>query len=253
MQEDNFQKHSLRYWAIFALVVFAVVSFVSDRNKGIDSTKTITVRGEGIAYAIQDTAELSFSVTKKAADVKTAQNEVNDTVSNILKAVKDLGVEDKNIKTIAYNVYPHYKQVSRPCPLGSYCPIQSETDGFEASQTVEIKMRDLSKSGDLVTAIGEFNPTNISGLQFVVEDDKAVLKEARKKAIADARAKAKELAKDLGVRLGKVVSFDENGAYPIPIYMKTEAAGGMGGDIPASIPTGQNKVTSNVTIVYEIR
>lgn len=253
--ETNSQNHSWKYWAVLAVVVFIAVSIAQKDSYGNDNIQTIAVQGTGDAYAIQDTVELSFTVTKTAKDVKTAQNDMNETVSQIIKAVKDLGAEDKNIKTISYNVYPHYIQVGGPCPLNSYCPTQSKAEGFDASQTIEIKMRDLSKSGDLVTAIGKFNPTNVSGLQFVVEDDQAVLREARQKAIADAKTKAKELAKDLGVRLGKIVSFDEAGrGYPMPVYMKAESMG-IGGDKGSAptIPTGQNKVTSNVTIVYEIK
>ncbi len=252
------QMHGWKFWVILALIVFAVTSFGKGDRKSVDGTKTIAVQGSGEVYVIQDTVELSFTVTKKANDVKKAQADMNDVISQIVKAVKNLGVEDKNIKTISYNVYPHYSQEIAPCPMGSYCPVNSKVDGFEASQTIEIKMKDLAKSGDLVSEIGKFNPTNISGLNFVVEDDKAVLREARQKAIDDARTKAKQLAKDLGVRLGHVVSFDEGGRnYPVPVYMKAGSVIGMGGDMvseqSASIPAGQNKITSNVTIVYEIR
>ncbi len=254
--EQNNLNQNWKYWVILALIVFAVTSFGKDDEK-FDGTKTIAVQGTGETYAIQDTVMLSFTVTKIAKDVKVAQKDMNDVITQILKAVKDLGVEEKNIKTTNYSVYPHYVNEAVPCPLGSYCPTNSKTDGFEASQTIEIKMHDLDKSGELVSEIGKFNPTSVSGLQFVVEDDKAVLREARQKAITDAKTKAKELAKDLGVRLGRVVSFDEGGrGYPMPVYMKAEAGMGMGGDsqsLPTVIPTGQNKITSYVTIVYEIK
>ncbi|MFZ3020439.1 MAG: SIMPL domain-containing protein [Minisyncoccia bacterium] len=254
----NNHVHSWKFWAIIALIVFAVASFGRNDGRGNDGTKTIAVQGTGDVYVIQDTVELSFTVTKKASDVKKAQADMNDVTAQIIKAVKGLGVEDKNIKTTSYSVYPHYSQEVMPCPVGSYCPTSSKVDGFEASQTVEVKMHDLAKSGDLVAEIGKFNPTNISGLSFVVEDDKAVLREARQKAIEDAKTKAKQLAKDLGVRLGDVVSFDESGRnYPVPVYMKAGAVVGMGGDMMSesapSIPAGQNKITSNVTIVYEIK
>ena len=248
------QIHGWKFWVLLALVVFAVSSFGKDGEK-FDGTKTIAVQGTGDVYAIQDTVMLSFTVTKTAKDVKVAQKDMNDVVTQILKAVKTLGVEDKNVKTISYSVYPHYVNEASPCPYGSYCPTNSKVDGFDASQTIEIKMHDLDKSGELVSEIGKFNPTSVSGLQFVVEDDKALLREARQKAIDDAKTKAKELARDLGVRLGRVVSFDEGGRGYQPLYMMASEKGGMGGDMPTPtvMPTGQNKITSNVTIVYEIR
>lgn len=252
---NNQIEHGWKYWAILAVVVFVAVSLGNNKNE-FNSTNTIAVQGTGEVYAIQDTVMLSFSVTKTARDVKVAQKDVDDVVSQIIKAVKDLGVEDKNIKTVSYSVYPHYVNEASPCPYGAYCPSVSKADGFDASQTVEIKMHDLDKSGELISEIGRFNPTNLSGLQFVIEDDKAVLREARQKAIADAKLKAKQLSKDLGVRLGKIVSFDEGGrGYPMPVYMKAEALGMGGADSSSvsSLPTGQNKIISNVTVVYEIR
>jgi len=89
-----------------------------------------------------------------------------------------------------------------------------------------------------------------------VEDESAIQTEARDEAIADAKEKAKALAKELGVSLVRIVSFTEsNGGYPYPLYDK---AYGMGGAVAQSAPapeisTGENKYTSNVTIVYEIR
>ncbi len=253
---DQDSNRGWKYWVILALVVFAVTNIVGGKED-VDATKTIAVQGIGETYVIQDTAMLSFTVTKTAKDVKVAQDEMNKVVADIVKAVKDLGVEEKNIKTTSYSVYPHYTNEPMPCPYG-YCGSSSKTDGFDASQTIEIKTHELEKSGDLISAIGKFNPTNISGIQFVVEDDEAVLREARKSAIEDAKKKAKELAKDLDVRLGKVISFDEGGGrgYPVPMYsMAKDMEYGMGGEgtVNPVIPTGQNKVTSYVTVVYEIK
>lgn len=245
-------KHGVAYWLVLALVVFVVVTIVNNKQDN-KNPNTITVNGTGIAYAIQDTLEISFTVTRTAQQVADAQNKMNVDVATILDAVKALGAQDKDIKTTAYNVSPHYVQMTPTvCPAGTYCPVQSKIDGYDASETIEVKLHDLSKASDLVTAIGKGNPTYVSGLQFVVENDDAVKAEARNNAIDDAKTKAKDLAKALGVHLGKVVSFNESsGSGPIPFYTKAAGIGGAP-EIAASIPTGQNEVDSNVTIVYEI-
>jgi len=121
---------------------------------------------------------------------------------------------------------------------------------------MEVKVRDLAKAGELLTGIGEVGVSNVSGLSFMIEDEDNVKNEAREQAIKEAREKAKELAKQLDVSLVRIVSFNEGGNYPI-YYSRvaTPEAYGMGGDAKAvpDIPTGENRIISNVTIVYEIK
>jgi uncharacterized protein YggE len=96
----------------------------------------------------------------------------------------------------------------------------------------------------------------VSGLTFTIDDESALQREARKKAIDDAKTKAQQLAKDLGVSLSRIVSFSENNGSPMPMYYRADAMA-MGGAMEAksapSVPTGQNKISSDVSITYEIK
>ena len=118
-------------------------------------------------------------------------------------------------------------------------------------------MRDTKKAGDLLAGVGSRGATNVSGLNFTIGDQDALNAEARGKAIDNAKAKADALAKQLGVSIVRVVGFSENGGG-YPIYYAKSAGATMGMDSAAMPPspqiaTGQNKITSNVTITYEIR
>jgi hypothetical protein len=107
-----------------------------------------------------------------------------------------------------------------------------------------------------LSGIGEFGATNISGLSFSQDNQDALVREARDKAIKDARDQAKALAKSLGVNLGDIISFYENQGYPSPMYYAKGSAMGMGGGEiadSARVPSGENKIISNVTITYEIK
>ena len=119
------------------------------------------------------------------------------------------------------------------------------------------KVRDTAQAGDLLAGVGGKGATEVSGLTFTFDDPNVLQDEARDEAIADAKEKAKVLAKQLGVRLVRVVSFSENGNYPGPIYYdKAVMSSGMGGAEDARAPeisVGQNKVTSSVSVTYEIR
>lgn len=217
---------------------------------------TITVEGTGEATAIPDIATISYSVTEKGKTVGEAQTKATEKVNAALAFLKDAGVEEKDTKTTSYNVYPEY-EYQQPCYYDG-CPVRSNPAiiGYQVSQSIEVKVRDTAKAGAVLQGLGDVGVQNISGPNFAVDDEDATRVEARAEAIKEARDKAKVLAKDLGVRLGKVVSFYENtGGYP----MYEKGYGGamdvaMTSEAPApNLPTGENETSVTVSITYEIK
>lgn len=216
---------------------------------------TITVEGTGKAVSIPNIATISFTVTEEGATVSEAQGKATTKTDSALEAVKNLGVEDKDVKTVAYNVYPKYDSVA-PCYSGM-CPNQNpRIIGYQISQTVEVRLHDTAKAGDALQALGTLNVQNISGPNFTVDEDEDLKTGARAEAIENAQAKAKALAGSLGVRLGKVVSFYEN-QPGYPMYDSYGAKGGMMENAVAqsapSLPTGEQETKITVSITYEIR
>ncbi|MBU6231769.1 MAG: SIMPL domain-containing protein [Patescibacteria group bacterium] len=225
-------------------------------------TNTINVDGTGDAYAVPDVATFSFSVIEDAKTVADAQTAATAKSNAALKAVKDAGVADKDIQTTGYSITPQYEYQNAVCPQSSsvgspvYCPSGRRIlTGYEVSQTTTVKVRDLSKAGDLFSAIGGLGVQNVSDLQFSVDNPDSVKAEARDKAIADAQSKASELAKQLGVSLVRIVSFTESsGPQPI-VYglgMKANAAMAPSAAPVPEVNPGQQKVTDNVEITYQI-
>lgn len=217
---------------------------------------TITVEGTGDATAVPDIATISYTITGKGATVGAAQTTSTEIVNKALAVLKDAGIEEKDIKTTSYNVSPEY-EYAQPCYYGGTCPVSNpKIIGYQVLQSLEVKVRDTAKAGEVLQGLGDAGVDNIYGPNFTVDDDDATKEEARAKAIADARAKAKVLAKELGVHLGKVVSFYENsGGYP----MYDKGLGGAEGvsmtrEAPApNLPAGENQTTISVSITYEIK
>lgn len=251
----------VRYAATAALAMLAafllllVIDQVSNLGRqDMYPANTIMVEGTGKGTSIPNLAVISFSVTEEGATVADAQNKATEKTDAALSAVKGLGIEEKDVKTISYNVYPKYESIA-PCYSG-YCPAQNpKIIGYEVSQSVEVKVRDTGKAGDALQALGSTGVQNINGPSFQVDEDDAIRNVAREEAIKEAKAKAKVLAEQLGVRLVRVVSFYENTA-PYPMY-------GMGGGYDMamssemakapSLPTGEQETTVSVSITYEIR
>lgn len=259
--------HWTRIGAASALGMLALFLFVATVNElkssryigsGISPTNTITVSGEGNVYAIPDVATFSVTVSETAKDVETAQTAATKKSNDIIKYLKDQDIDEKDIQTTDYSVNPHYEWSQTACAAGSsYCePGKRVLTGYDVSQTISVKVRETSKAGAVLSGVGSRGASNVSGLSFTVADQNLLEDQARDKAIQDAEDKAKTLAKQLGVSLVRITNFYESGG---PVYYAKamdSMAYGMGGASEAApapeLPTGQNKITSSVSITYEI-
>jgi uncharacterized protein YggE len=255
-------------WGVFAVVVLlalflcveTVRGFMDLRyvGAGVQATNTINVSGYGEAFGAPDIATFTFTVSSTKTTVAAAQAEATSKINAVTDYLKQQGIADKDIRTSDYSINPQYDYSSGVCANGYCPPTRGTLTGYEVRQTTTIKVRDTSKAGDLLTGVGSKGATEVSGLNFTFDDPNKLQNDARANAIADAKQKADLLAKQLGVTLVRVVSYsDSNGGYPTPYYAKDMAYGtgsvaNQAVEAP-SISIGENKVTSNVNVTYEIR
>lgn len=216
----------------------------------------ISVEGTGKVTAIPDVARITFAVFEEGTTASEAQEKASQKSNTALALLEGFGIDEKDIKTISYSVSPKY---SRPQPcFNGFCPeYEQRITGFTTSQTIEVKVRDTAQSGDVLSALGTAGVSNLSGPSFTIDDPDALREQARAEAIKDARAKAKTLAKDLGVQLVRVTGFWEN-TGPYPYYAESAKAYGFGGADSAvsstpEIPAGENEIISTISVTYEIR
>lgn len=205
---------------------------------------TISITGQGKVVAIPDIAKTTVGIRTEKLTVAAAQEENTKKMNDLIKAIKDLGVEDKDIQTTRYNISPRYdwqegKRILR---------------GYEVSQSVSIKIRDLDKIGEILSVAGQGGANEVSGISFTVDDPEALRQEAREKAIQNAKEKAEALAKVAGVKLGKIVSFSESTTPgPIDYYRSYAAEAGLGGGVVTpEIEKGSLEITIEASISYEI-
>jgi uncharacterized protein len=246
--------------SIASVFLFAMtINEIKQLGSAADSipSHTITVSGEGEVFAVATMATFTYSVVEDANTVAEAQTKATTKSNAIIDYLKNNAIAEKDIKTVAYNVYPKYEYTQPACRAGICPPGRQAITGYEVNQTVEVKVRDTQRAGDLLTGVGGRGASNISGIHFTIDDDDVLIQQAREKAIADARENAKVLTKSLGVRLGKVVTFSENGGgYPPMPYAKTMMVDGRGGAeaaVAPDLPQGENRIVSYVTVTYEIR
>lgn len=250
--------------ALVALIMLSVFLLVKTFNEikqnsniGVEAGQNIiSVAGKGEVFATADIANFTFSIDQEGVTVAEAQRKATEISDKAVKILKDAGVEDKDIKTISYNVGPKYEYNTRPCTAYSCPPSNPTIVGYQVNETLFVKVREIDKAGGMISDLGEIGVTNISSLEFTVDDEDTLKTEARTIAITDAKEKAKKLAKDLGVRIGGVVSFNET-SEPYPIYYnKAMDAVGVGAPQIApevNLQKGENKITVNVNVTYRIK
>ena len=258
----SFEKKKFFKWATLAFV-FLVIFLIGESLSVFKSLQvsnpvynTVSLSGKGEAVSIPDIATFSFTVSADATNVSDAQGTVTKKIDTILASLKTLGIADKDVKTTDYSVWPKYSYVQAVCTNMMCPPSKQVTDGYTVNHSVSVKIRKTDDAGKALAIVGDGGATNVSGLNFTVDNPDAVMAEARANAIADARAKAEELSKSLGVNLVRIVGYSEDNQGGYPIFaavstgismMKAPAA------VAPTLPTGENKVTDNVTVTYEIR
>jgi uncharacterized protein YggE len=215
---------------------------------GTSQPAGIWVSGTGTVTVVPDIAILSVGVSDKEITVVAAQATAADAMTKLIAALKANGIADKDIQTTGYSI----QQVTR------YDNIKNEVipDGYNVSNTVNAKIRALDKVGAIIDAVATAggDATRINGVSIQVEKPEGYFGEARGKAMADAKAKADQLASLAGMKLGAAYYITENSGYtnpPIPYFAK-DMAGGIAAQAVTPISAGETEVTLTVQVAYAI-
>jgi len=239
---------------IFVLSVSGIVGVFNKIKEGkyigqeVQTKNTITVSDTGEIYTKPDLGITVFSVKTEKKTVAQAMTENTEKMNEIIGAMKDLGVEEKDLKTTAFNIYPRYDYIENI----SFVQGTRVLVGYEITQSLQVKIRDLEKIGEVVQDATDAGANQVGNLSFTVDKKDEFKEQAREEAINKAKAKAKELASQLGVDLVRIIGFYESGeALMYNDYASKEAMGIGGGGAP-QIETGENKISVSVNITYEI-
>lgn len=216
-------------------------------SASLQPARIITVSGEGRAVLVPDIATITLSVVSEGGDVSALQKDNNIKINNAIGFLKDLGIDEKDIKTSNYNLSPMYRYDEKLK--------KSLINGYNLTQTITVKVRDLDRVADILGGLPALGINQISGPNFAIDDVDKFTAEARKKAFQKAWQRARELAEMNGVGLGRVVTFNEDnsGITPMPYFAKDMAMGGNAGGVRPDIEVGSEDVKVRVSVTFEIR
>jgi uncharacterized protein YggE len=188
-----------------------------------------------------DTAEVTAGVVTQAATAALALAVNGAGIEKVLKAVTDLGIAERDVQTSNVSVVPLGRQ-------GRQEPQPPEIVGYEVSNQVRVKVRDLARLGRLLDALVGQGANVLGGISFSIADPSALLDQARAKAMADARHKAEVYAGAAGIYLGRILSVSEAGSGP----SRFEAPRMMAASAVPIAP-GEQELQVAITVKYAIR
>jgi len=210
--------------------------------------RTITVVGEGTVKIKPDVAQANIGVEVMQPTVKEASREAKDMMDAVLVALKQQGIDEKDIQTSGFSIW-----ADRP-----YSPegMPSEKVTYRVSNNVAVTIRDLDKVGAVLDAAIEAGANNIYGVTFSLGDPSQLESDAREKAVADGKAKAQELAELSGVQVGDVISVSEvvggRGGFYSSNFREASAVSGLGGG-GGPIAPGELSLNLQLEIVYSVQ
>jgi len=234
---------------LFVMLLFAVLALSacdSTSPAGTVSagqtTRQVTVIGHGTVEGVPDTLTVDGAITFAAPDVTSAMNQVSQRQQAVIDALANAGVDRTDIATT---------NVSLQSQFGAD---GTTIVGYQASNSIQVKIRDLGSASQklaLIVSTGG-DATRISSVNFAINDDSQLVKDARSRAFDDARDRAQQYADLSGLKLGKVISISEApGAVPPPVPVPMPR-GSMVAAAPVPLEPGQQTVSFDVTVIWEL-
>jgi uncharacterized protein YggE len=205
-----------------------------------NGTRQVTVVGAGQVQGRPDTLTVGASIDFVAPDVSGAMNQTSDRQQAVIDALAGSGIDRKDIKTTQVSVQPQYAGADNTAIVG-----------YRASNSIEVKIRKLDSASQALTLItgAGGDATRINSVNYSIDDDSQLVKDARARAFDDARDRAQQYAQLSGMKLGKVISITESGGATPPTPLPTSKSPEM-----AAVPLepGQQTVGFSVTVIFEL-
>ncbi|MFC1939414.1 SIMPL domain-containing protein [Chloroflexota bacterium] len=224
----------------------AVLGEIQELNLGSQQTG-IWVSGEGKVTVVPDIATIRLGIEAEEASVATAQSKAAEAMEKVTTSLTNNGVAEKDIQVQQFSI--------RKATKWDRVKEEEVVTGYRVTHMVTAKIRNTDKTGTIIDAVAEAGGdlTRIDSIGFSVDDPSAYHGQAREKAMAEAKAKAKQLAGLAGVTLGKPTYLSESTYTPGPIYRQDlieKAAAAPAVETPIS--PGEMEITLTVQVAYDI-
>lgn len=225
---------------------FASTALAQSNGQSNAMPGTITVIGEGKVRIKPDIARAQIGVEVLMDSVKAASDANKERLEAVLAALREQGIAEEDIQTTGFSVYAER--------FGFDGPLPEDQINYRVSNNVTVIVRELDTLGTVLDVAIEAGANNIYGVEFSIDDPSVVESSARESAVADAKAKAEELAALTGTTVGNVVAISEvignGGGFYSSNFAEAARAMGGGGSTPVS--PGELELIMQLQITYAI-
>ena len=232
---------------IFTVIALALLVGACAPAAGNANVRTLSVSGSGEALLAPDIAYIYVGVHTENSTAATAVEENTSQTQELVKAIRDFGIDEKDIRTTNFSIYP----------MDRFDPATGLPSGekvYAVDNTVYVTVRDLTKLGDLLDTAVQAGANNINSVQFDVAEKDEALKQARADAVKDAESQAQSLAQAAGLSLGEIQSISFNESSPYPIFDGKGGGGAVAAEQAAvPIQPGQLTFTVYVNVTYALK
>lgn len=228
---------------IFGLCLSVAAAAAAQPPAPASEGPVVVTSGEGSVKRAPDRAWVTIASESRARTAREAQKLNADAMSAVLQKLK-AGLPPDAIRTLGYDLQPEF----------DYANNRQTLRGYVARNTVEVRVDDLPKLGEILEGAVGAGATNVSGVRFDVKDRDGAEREALRLAVADARARAEAAASGAGVRVERIVRIEEQrGSVPIPMPRMAamrELAVSVG---EPPIAAGEIEIRAAVTLTATVR
>jgi len=203
----------------------------------------LSVSAQAQAHRVPDVATVSAGVVTQASDANAAMRANAAQVDKVMAAVRAAGIAERDVQTTGINVSPQYRYAENMPPA---------ITGYQASNTVSLKVRDIGKLGKVLDALVASGANQVNGPSFEVDEPEAAYDEARRAALEKAQARAQMYAKALGLRVRRIVSIDEGGGFQPPVPMPVMAMARAEKAYDTAVSPGETTLAANLAVVFEL-
>ncbi|MCR4031363.1 MULTISPECIES: SIMPL domain-containing protein [Flavobacterium] len=223
------------------LVLFLTIMFVTmSYGQEIKQIPLINVNGEGKVKVAPDQVCISATVETKGNNAKDVKKQNDEKIDAVLKFIKKMNIPTADFKTKQVALNPQYDY-------------EKKKTSYNATQTVEIVVKDLTKYDELMEGLVQQGINRIDRVSFESSKLAQYQSEARKLAMKDAKVKAEEYVSVLGQKVGKAFTISDNSQvyHPQPVYaaMRMKEADSMGAS-NETLAIGEIEITANVSVSF---
>ena len=202
----------------------------------------LQISAHGESHRTPDVAEMSAGVVTQNVDANAAIRENATRMAAVVAALKKAGVADRDIQTSSIGLSPQYNYRENQPPT---------ITGYQASNTVNVRLREIGKAGDVLDALVKQGSNQISGPTFSIDKPQTAIDEARRQAVQQARAHADLYADATGLKVRRIVSMSESAEItqqpPRPMMMMAKTA-----EASTPVAAGENTLSVDLNVVYEL-